>query len=93
MSPALKAQLTATGNYTHPPASKDITTQVTWTSSIAGVAVVDSSGQVSPAGIDCGVTNITASLKTNDPTGNIITGTMNVTVDGPVADNCPATPI
>jgi len=92
-NPALHAQLTATGIYTHPPATKDITTQVTWSSSIAGVAVVDSTGQVSPAGADCGVAGITASLKTNNPTGNIVTGTMSVTVDGPAANNCPTTPI
>lgn len=92
-SPALSAQLTATGVYTHPPATKDITNQVTWSSSIVGVAVVNSSGVVSPAGIDCGVTDITASFKTNDPTGNVIGGTMTVTVDGPAGSNCPSTPI
>lgn len=88
---ALSAQLTAIGEYAHPPATKDLTTLVTWSSSIAGVAVVNGSGVVSPAGSDCGVTNITATYKTNEPTGNIITGTMPVTVDGPAADNCPTT--
>jgi hypothetical protein len=91
-SPSLSAQLTATGVYTHPPATKDITTQVTWTSDIKGVAVVNSSGVVSPAGVDCGVAGITASFKTNQPTGNLITGTMSVTVDGPTGSNCPTTP-
>jgi len=90
---ALSAQLTATGLYTHPPATKDLTTQVTWTSSITGVAVVNSSGVVSPAGSDCGISNITATFKTDEPTGNIITGTMSVTVDGPAVSNCPVTPI
>jgi len=92
-NPTLSAQLTATGVYTHPPATKDITNQVTWSSSIAGVAVVSTTGVVSPAGIDCGVSNITAALKTNNPTGNIITGTTSVTVDGPTNSNCPTTPI
>jgi hypothetical protein len=91
-NPALSAQLTATGVYTHPPATKDLTNQVTWTSSIVGVAVVSSSGVVSPAGPDCGITSITATFKTNNPTGNIITGTMSVTVDG-AAPPCPALPI
>ena len=91
--PALNAQLTAIGVYTHPPATKDITNQVTWTSSIAGVAVVNSSGRISPAGTDCGVTGITASFKTNNPTGNVITGTMNVTVDNPAVKGCPTTPL
>jgi len=88
-NPALSAQLTAMGQYVHPPATKNLTTLVTWSSDIAGVAVVNSSGVTSPAGSDCGVTNITATYQTNDPTGNIITGTMSVTVDGPPAFNCP----
>lgn len=92
-TPTLSAQLTATGVYAHPPATKDLTNQVTWTSSITGVAVVSSSGVVSPAGPDCGISNITATFKTNSPTGNIISGTMSVTVDGPMNSGCPTTPI
>jgi len=90
-NPALSAQLTAIGEYAHPPATKDLTTLVTWSSDITGVAVVNSSGVVSPAGSDCGVANITASYKTVAPAGNVITGTMPVTVDGPAALNCPTT--
>ena len=87
----LFAQLTATGSYVHPPATKDITNQVTWSSNIVQVAQVSSTGKVSPSG-GCGVTPITASMLTNSPTGNTITGTMSVTVDGP-PPGCPtATP-
>jgi len=89
-NPALFAQLTATGSYIHPPATKDITNQVTWTSSIVLVAQVTSTGIVSP-NVDCGVTPITASLITNSPKGNVMTGTMSVTVDGPAITNCPTT--
>lgn len=78
--PALKAQLTATGTYSHPPATKNITDQVTWTSDITQVAQVTSAGSVSPAGTNCGLAGITASLQTNMPTGNVVSGTMNVTV-------------
>jgi len=92
IDPSLFAQLTATGTYTHPPATKDITTQVTWTSSITQVAQVNSSGKVSP-NTNCGVSNITASLLTNSPTGNLITGTMSVTVNGPAALGCPTSPL
>jgi hypothetical protein len=88
--PALFAQLTATGVYSHPPATKDITSQVTWSSSVTLVAQVTATGKLSPS-TNCGVSNIMASLITNSPSGNVITGTMNVTVDGPTADNCPAT--
>jgi hypothetical protein len=86
--PSLFAQLTATGSYTHPPATKDITNQVTWASSIVQVAQVTSSGKVSPSS-NCGVSTITANLTTNDPTGNVITGTMSVTVNG-TNPGCPS---
>jgi len=92
-NPVLNVQLTAVGVYEHPPATKNITTQVTWSSSIVGVAVVSTTGLVSPAGPDCGVSSVTATLKTDNPTGNIITGTTSVTVDGPANSNCPSTPI
>jgi hypothetical protein len=84
--PALFAQLTATGVYVHPPATKDITNQVTWASDVTLVALVSSSGIVTP-NTACGVSNITASMKTSSPTGNIISGTTTVTVDGPTP--CP----
>jgi hypothetical protein len=89
VDPALFVQLTATGVYEHPPATKNITNQVTWTSDTPQVAVVDSAGKVTPS-VACGVANVTASLTTNSPTGNVITGTVNVTVDGTPAPPCPS---
>lgn len=80
--PALFAQLTATGVYVHPPATKDITNEVTWTSDVTEVAVVSSTGRVTP-NTACGVANVTASLQTNSPKGNIVSGTTSITVDGP----------
>jgi hypothetical protein len=85
-------QLTALGTYTHPPATKDLTSQVTWKSVIPTVANVSGTGLLT-AGDNCGVTGITASLVTNQPTGNIVIGTMTATVDGPSSENCPTTPI
>jgi hypothetical protein len=87
--PVLFAKLTAMGTYIHPPATKDITTQVTWTSNLVEVAQVTSTGIVSP-NVACGVTPINASVVTNSPKGNEITGTMSVTVDGTAA-SCPTT--
>src|SRR5580692_3843312 len=89
-NPALFAQLTATGVYEHPPATKNLTSQVTWASSVTLVAQVTNAGRINPS-TNCGVSTVTASLTTNDPTGNVVTGTMSVTVDGPAADNCPTT--
>jgi hypothetical protein len=85
--PALFVQLTATGTYIHPPATKDITNQVTWTSDTVEVAQVVSGGKVTPSQ-GCGVAGITASLLTNHPSGNLITGTTTVTVDG-TTPGCP----
>jgi len=87
--PSLFVQLTATGTYVHPPATKNITNQVTWTSDTVQVAQVTAAGKVSP-NTNCGVAGITASLVTNSPSGNVITGTTTVTVDG-LAAGCPTT--
>jgi hypothetical protein len=91
VDPTLFVQLTAIGSYSHPPATKDITSQVTWTSNVTEVAQVTSAGKVSP-NTNCGVTPITASLQTNSPKRNVITGSTSVTVDGPLSLNCPTTP-
>jgi hypothetical protein len=85
--PTLFVQLTATGSYIHPPATKNITSQVTWTSDTVQVAQVSSTGKVSPT-TNCGTAGITASLITNSPSGNVITGTMSVTVQGPTSSGC-----
>jgi hypothetical protein len=74
----------------HPPATKDITNQVTWTSNTVQVAQVTATGKVSP-NTNCGTAGVTASLLTNSPTGNVITGATNVTVDGPAGSGCPTT--
>src|SRR5580704_4694733 len=87
VDPALFVQLTATGTYTHPPATKNITDQVTWTSDTVQVAQVSSTGKVSPT-TNCGTAGITASLMTNSPSGNVITGTMSVTVQGATSSGC-----
>ncbi|MFZ0308946.1 MAG: Ig-like domain-containing protein [Candidatus Sulfotelmatobacter sp.] len=61
----LQAQLTALGNYVHPPVTKDITDQVTWASSVTQVVTVSSTGQVSVTGTACGGSLITATVQTN----------------------------
>ncbi|MGA2571186.1 MAG: Ig-like domain-containing protein [Terracidiphilus sp.] len=57
------AQFTATGVYghgTHPSTSQDLTSSVTWTSSVPSVATIDSSGLAT--GVAAGTTTITASI-------------------------------
>jgi hypothetical protein len=87
--PSANVQLVALGAYAHPPATKDLTDQVTWTSNTPQVAVVNSTGLLSPAGTGCGGAIISATLKTNNPTGNVVVGTMTVTVDDAAVSTCP----
>jgi hypothetical protein len=86
--------LTAFGTYIHPPATKEITSQVIWASDVTGVADVDSAGNLT-AGVGCGVANISATVFTDagNKNGNVVVGFMSVTVDGPASLGCtPAGP-
>jgi len=79
-------QLIAHGHYIHPPVTKDITNQVNWSSNTPSVAVVTSTGSLSPGGVDCGNSLITATVKTNSSAGGrsssgaIIAGSMTANV-------------
>jgi len=82
-------KLTAYGSFIHPPETKDVTSEVTWTSDIPDVATVDSAGNLT-AGAGCGVTNVSASFYTSGNTkGNVVVGFMSVTVKGPASLGCP----
>jgi hypothetical protein len=82
--------LTAYGAYIHPIATKVITSQVTWASDNTIVADVNSAGQLT-AGVACGVANISATSYTDggNTNGNVVVGTMTVTVEGPASQGCP----
>ena len=93
-------QYTATATYIHPPATKDVTSQVTWNVD-DGIVTMSSPGLFSatppplgsPAGTagPCGVADITASLP--EGTGgsdNILTAIATATVDNPAEITCPA---
>lgn len=82
----LTANLTAYGSYLHPPETKDITTQVTWTTDIPQVAHVTSAGVVSPS-TNCGTAAITA--KFTQSGGLILSNPVAITVDGPLSQGCP----
>jgi hypothetical protein len=78
-------QFTAIGTYIHPPATKDITKQVTWTVDDGIVAV--NAGLVSPSpGLGCGGATISA---TAGGASNIAVGYATVTVDNPADPLCP----
>jgi hypothetical protein len=87
--PSGNVQLRALGTYTHPPATKDLTSQAVWASNTPQVAVVNSTGLLSPSGLGCGGAIISATVTTNNPTGNTVVGTMTVTVDNKADPICP----
>ena len=89
-APQTPIPLTAYGSYIHPPATKNITSQVTWASNNTIVADVDNAGNLTD-GVACGVANISASFFTDggNKNGNVVVGFMTVTVEGPASQGCP----
>jgi hypothetical protein len=87
----LTFQLEAYGAYIHPPETKDITNQVTWTSSAPALSVVSSTGVVAVSGNgSCGINVVTATAPTTSGNPNsIITGTASVTVVDTSVSVCP----
>ncbi len=72
--PGAAGQFTAYGNYIHPPESKDISTQVTWTLNIKNFGTVSSDGLVTYTRADgCGFGQVTATFNNSD--GSVITAT------------------
>jgi hypothetical protein len=66
-----QVQLRALGTYIHPPVTKDITNQVTWTSNTPQMFTVDSTGLLTATGESCGATLISATLTTNTSAGGL----------------------
>lgn len=81
-----QVHLSAIGTYVHPPVSKNITSQVTWTSNTPQMVTVDSSGVITVVGGPCGATLVSATVQTNADTsgvssqGAIVTGYMTANV-------------
>lgn len=81
-------QLTATGTYIHPPETKDITRQATWSVDDGVVSVT--AGTVTTPGSTCGGANITATMpEGTGGSGNIVSGYATITVDDPTKKLCP----
>ena len=82
----LNVQLRALGSYIHPPVTKDITKQVTWTSNTPQMVTVDANGVITATGLACGGTIISATIVTNhsdgaiSSTGALVTGSMTANV-------------
>ncbi|MGA9389932.1 MAG: Ig-like domain-containing protein [Candidatus Sulfotelmatobacter sp.] len=67
----LTVQLRAIGTYIHPPVTKDITNQVTWTSNDTQMVTVNSTGLVTATGDTCGGSIVSATVQTNTSSGEI----------------------
>ena len=82
----LNVQLRALGSYSHPPVTKDITNQVTWSSNTPQMVTVNSTGLITATGDACGGTIISATVTTNSSDGGIsssgavVTGSMTANV-------------
>lgn len=89
----IPVQYTAYGNFIHPSKVVDLTKEVTWTSAVPDVAGVDSAGIVTPLGVACGSTIITATAGKGiiGPGNNdeVVTGTATFTVADPKVPGCP----
>lgn len=81
-----QVQLRALGTYIHPPVTKDITNQVTWSSNTPQMITVDSAGLVTATGESCGGTLVSATVNTNTSAGGlsssgaVVTGFMTANV-------------
>jgi Bacterial Ig-like domain (group 2) len=82
----LTVQLRALGQFIHPPVTKDITDQVTWSSNTPDMVTVNSTGLITATGLSCGGTVISATVQKNSSDGGIsssgaiVTGAMQANV-------------
>jgi|HubBroStandDraft_5_1064220.scaffolds.fasta_scaffold770980_1 hypothetical protein len=90
-STALSVQLTAYGYYVHPSATKDVTSQVVWTTDVTGLVTVTSGGLVTPTGTACGIVNVTGSITNSPhtPKGQVYAGHATITIDDTSNTSCP----
>jgi hypothetical protein len=81
-----QVQLRALGTYIHPPVTKDITSQATWSSNTPQMFTVTSGGLLTATGDECGATLVSATVDTGNSSGGIsssgavVTGYMTASV-------------
>lgn len=81
-----QVQLRALGTYIHPPVTKDITSEATWSSNTPQMFTVSSTGLLTATGESCGGTLISATVTTNSSSGGlsssgaVVTGYMTANV-------------
>jgi hypothetical protein len=83
----------AYGTYIHPPETKNITSQVTWSTDVPELLAINYqgvAGAVAPSGGGCGIASVVATA--TEGTGgsaNVIPGYATVTVNNPANITCP----
>ena len=82
-NPSLYVNFTASGTYIHPPATKDITSLVTWESDTPQVAQVTSAGVAESEASDCGTANVYATFY--DSPNQVTSNSALIAVDGPAS--------
>jgi hypothetical protein len=82
---SVSAVLKAYGTYIHPPATKDITAEVTWATDVPDMLVltaITDGEQVGPNGA-CGIADVSATApEGTGGAGNIVVGYATMTIDG-----------
>jgi len=74
----LNVNLRAYGSYIHPPVTKEITNQVTWSSNTPQMVTVDAAGTITATGNACGNTLVSATMPASN--GGIQVDFMTATV-------------
>jgi Bacterial Ig-like domain (group 2) len=89
--PRLSVNFKAYGSFVHPVATKDVTSQVVWTTDANGVVTIDQTGLVTPTGNGCGVVNVLATVTNSPhtPKGQVYIGHATVTVADTSVPSCP----
>ncbi len=82
---SVAAVLKAYGTYIHPPATKDISSEVTWATDVPSMLVLTpqtDGEQVAPNGV-CGIADVSATApEGTGGAGNIVVGYATMTIDG-----------
>lgn len=90
-APNATANLKVYGSFLHPVATKEITSQVVWSTDADGLVTVSQEGVVTTVG-NCGVVNVIASVTNSPhtPSGQVYVAHSTVTVaDATQPDICP----
>jgi hypothetical protein len=88
-----QVNFSAIATYIHPPAQKDITKQVTWTTDVPELVTLNYQGvigAVAPSDNGCGIADIIATApEGTGGAGNVVVGYATVTVQDPTNPLCP----